>query len=328
MSERIVVLGAGAFGTALANQAARSGARVILWARDAAHVAEMRRTRANARRLPGAKLAAGVEPRDDIAILREADVVLAATPAQTMRAVARAAAPFVRDGADWLICAKGIERGTHAFLSDIVAAELPAAVASILSGPSFAEDIAAGLPTAITLASPDAPRAERLGRLLDSPAFRLYRSTDVRGAEIGGAAKNVLAIACGIAAGRRLGASAVAALTARGFAELSRFGRAFGARPETLMGLSGLGDLVLTCSSLQSRNFAFGHALGAGAALQEAAGGKLAEGVFTARALVELAAERHVEMPICAVVDAIVSGQMSIDMGIESLLMRPVKSEV
>ena len=328
MSVSIVVLSAGAFGTALANQVARNGARVILWARDAGHVDDMRRTRENARRLPGVKLLDSVEPYADLACLRGASAVLASTPAQALRDVARAARPFAQDGADWLICAKGIERGTHAFLSDIVAAELPGAVASILSGPSFAEDIAAGLPTAITLASPDASRAERLGRLLDSPAFRLYRSTDVRGAEIGGAAKNVLAIACGIAAGRKLGASAVAALTARGFAELSRFGRAFGAQPETLMGLSGLGDLVLTCSSLQSRNFAFGHALGRGLSLQDAVGGKLAEGAFTARALVELAAERKVEMPICAVVDAIVSGQIGIDKAIESLLMRPVKSEV
>ncbi|MFT4097531.1 MAG: NAD(P)H-dependent glycerol-3-phosphate dehydrogenase [Rhodoblastus sp.] len=327
MTAPVAVLGAGAFGTALANQAARNGARVILWARDKAHVDEMARKRENARRLPGVKLAASVEPSGDLATLREAQVVLAATPAQSLREVARAAAPFARNGADWLVCAKGVERGTHAFLSDIIAAELPDAVASILSGPSFAEDIAAGLPTAITLASPDAERAERLGRLLDSPAFRLYRSTDVRGAEIGGAAKNVLAIACGIAAGRKLGASAVAALTARGFAELSRFGRAFGARPETLMGLSGLGDLVLTCSSLQSRNFAFGHALGRGLPLADAGGGKLAEGAFTARALVELAVARDVEMPISAVVDAIVSDQMSVDAAIESLLMRPKKSE-
>ncbi|MCB1533965.1 MAG: NAD(P)-dependent glycerol-3-phosphate dehydrogenase [Rhodoblastus sp.] len=328
MSAPIVVLGAGAFGTALANLAARNGAHVILWARDAGHVEDMRRTRENARRLPGVKLAETIEPNANIARVGDAKIFLAATPAQALRDVARAAAPFVRNGADWLICAKGVERGTHAFLSDVVATELPGGVASILSGPSFAEDIAAGLPTAITLASPDVERAERLGRLLDSPTFRLYRSTDVRGAEIGGAAKNVLAIACGIAAGRKLGASAVAALTARGFAELSRFGRAFGARPETLMGLSGLGDLVLTCSSLQSRNFAFGHALGRGLGLSEAAGGKLAEGAFTARALVELAAERNVEMPISAVVDAIVSDQMSIDAAIESLLMRPKKSEV
>lgn len=328
MSEPIFVLGAGAFGTALANQAARNGARVILWARRESHAADMQRARENARRLPGVPLAPSVEPSADLAGLADAQVVLAATPAQSLREVARASAQFSRENADWIICAKGIERETRAFVSDIVTGEIPGAIASVLSGPSFAQDIAAGLPTAITLAAPDVERAGRLGRLLDSPTFRLYRSTDVRGAEIGGAAKNVLAIACGIAAGRKLGASAVAALTARGFAELSRFGRAFEARPETLMGLSGLGDLVLTCSSPQSRNFAFGHALGAGATLEEASGGKLAEGAFTARALVELAAGRDVEMPICAVVDAIVSGRSGIDEAIGALLMRPVKSEV
>ncbi len=328
MNEKIVVLGAGAWGTALANLAARGGRPVRLWARDAGHVAEMRTRRVNERRLPGAPLAASIEPVSDLSVVADATIVVSAVPAQTMRATSRAAASFLRDGVDWIICAKGVERGTHAFLSEVLAAEAPGAVASVLSGPSFAEDVAAGLPTAVTLAARDADRAQRLGRAFDSANFRLYRSTDVRGAEIGGAAKNVLAIACGITAGRRLGASAVAALTARGFAELSRFGRAFGAQPETLMGLSGLGDLVLTCSSMQSRNFAFGHALGEGAALERAGGGKLAEGAFTARALVELAASRGVEMPICAVVDAIVAGQATIDEAIASLLLRPVKSEV
>ena len=327
MNDAIAVLGAGAWGTALANLAARRGGKVILWARDAGHVEEMKRTRANERRLPGVKLETGVEPSVDLGRLREVGIVLAATPAQAMRAVARDAAPFLRDDTDWVICAKGIERVTHAFMSDVLAAEAPHAAPAVLSGPSFADDLAAGLPTAVTLAARTAERAERLGRALDSPAFRLYRSTDIRGAEIGGAAKNVLAIACGIAAGRGLGASAVAALTARGFAELTRLGRAFGAMPETLMGLSGLGDLVLTCTSLQSRNFAFGHALGAGKSLADAAGGKLAEGAFTARALVELAAERGVEMPISAVVDRIVAGETTVAEAIDSLLMRPKKSE-
>ncbi|MCC0003275.1 MAG: NAD(P)-dependent glycerol-3-phosphate dehydrogenase [Methylobacteriaceae bacterium] len=328
MSSPIVVLGAGAWGTALANLAARRAGRVLLWARDAAHVADMRKTGENARRLPGVRLAPGVEPTADISCVGEATIVLAATPTQSMRATARAAAPFLRKDTDWVICAKGVERGSHAFLSDIVAVEAAQAIPCVLSGPSFAADVAAGLPTAVTLAAPDAERAERLGRALDTPTFRLYRSTDVRGAEIGGAAKNVLAIACGIAAGRDLGASAIAALTARGFAELNRFGRAFGAQPETLMGLSGLGDLVLTCSSLQSRNFAFGHALGRGLPLDKAAGGKLAEGAFTARALTELAAEQGVDMPISIVVDRIVSGETTVDAAIDWLLLRPVKSEL
>lgn len=327
MSAPIVVLGAGAWGTALANLAAQRG-RVMLWARDADHAAAMRRTRENVRRLPGVSLAANVEPTADIACVGLADIVLAATPTQAMRDLARSAAVHLRSGADWVICAKGVELETHAFLSDVLAQEAPQAVASVLSGPSFAADVAAGLPTAVTLAAADEARAERLARALDAPAFRLYRSTDVRGAEIGGAAKNVLAIACGIAAGRGLGASAVAALTARGFAELTRFGRALGARPETLMGLSGLGDLVLTCSSLQSRNFAFGHALGRGAPLDQASGGKLAEGSFTARALVELARFHKVEMPISAVVEALVAGRTDVKAAIDSLLMRPVKSEL
>ena len=327
MNEAIAVLGAGAWGAALANLAARNGRRVFLWARDAGHVEEMRASRENARRLPGVKLADSIEPTADLACVAETAIILAVTPAQAMRSVARAAAPHIRDGADWLICAKGFERDTHAFLSDVLAAEAPQAFAAVLSGPSFAQDLAAGLPTAVTLAARDTARAEKLGRALDAPTFRLYRSTDVRGAEIGGAAKNVLAIACGIASGRGLGASAVAALTARSFAELSRFGRALGAQPETLMGLSGLGDLVLCCASLQSRNFALGHALGRGRPLQEASGGKLAEGAFTARALVEIAREHGVDMPISTVVDRIVSGDMSVNAAIDSLLGRPVKSE-
>ena len=327
MTDPVAVLGAGAWGTALANLAARKGRRVLLWARDKAHVADMRASRSNARRLPGVALAATVEPTADLAEAAAAPVILAVMPAQAMRAVARDAAPHMRAGTDWVICAKGFERGTHAFLSDVMAAEAPHCAAAVLSGPSFAQDVACGLPTAVTLAARDMAAAERLGRMLDAATFRLYRSADVRGAEIGGAAKNVLAIACGIAAGRGLGASAVAALTARSFAELQRFGRAFGAQPETLMGLSGLGDLVLCCASLQSRNFALGHALGQGKPLEEATGGKLAEGAFTARALVEIAGERGVDMPISTVVDRIVSGDMSIDAAIDSLLGRPVKSE-
>lgn len=327
MSDAIVVLGAGAWGTALANLASRNGRRVFLWARDTSHVAEMCATRANTRRLPGVRLAASVEPTADIACVGETTTILAVTPAQSMRELVRAAAPHLGTSADWIICAKGIERGAHAFLSDVVRAEAPNAGPAVLSGPSFAADVAAGLPTAVTLAAETIEKAAELGRLLDAPTFRLYRSADVRGAEIGGAAKNVLAIACGIASGRGLGASAVAALTARSFAELTRFGRACGAQPETLMGLSGLGDLVLCCATLQSRNFALGHGLGQGLSIESASGGKLAEGAFTARALVELATARGVDMPIASVVDRIVSGEMSVDAAIDSLLLRPPKPE-
>jgi glycerol-3-phosphate dehydrogenase (NAD(P)+) len=210
-------------------------------------------------------------------------------------------------------------------MTEVIAATARAAVPAILSGPSFAEDVAHGLPAAVTLAARDEATAAALARALGSAAFRPYHSTDVRGVEIGGAAKNVLAIAAGIVAGRGLGASAAAALVTRGFAELFRFGRAFGARPETLTGLSGLGDLILTCSSAQSRNYSFGIALGKGLPAQ--AGAKLAEGIFTAPVLLEMANEHDIEMPIAAAVVDILDGRASVDEAIERLLTRPFRAE-
>ena len=224
-------------------------------------------------------------------------------------------------------CAKGIERVTHAFMTEVLGQAAPGRQTAILSGPSFAADVAAGLPTAVTLASIDESLARALCDALRGPNLRLYHSTDVRGVEIGGAAKNVLAIACGVAAGHGLGASAVAALIARGFAELRRFGEAFGARGSTLMGLSGLGDLVLTCFSPQSRNFAFGQALGRGVSVAEAGAGGLAEGVFTALALIELARERGVEMPIASCVEGLIEGSLDVSGAVEALLGRPPKGE-
>ena len=224
-------------------------------------------------------------------------------------------------------CAKGIERGTHAFMTEVLGQAAPGRPTAILSGPSFAADVAAGLPTAVTLASADEGLARALCDALRGPNLRLYHSTDVRGVEIGGAAKNVLAIACGVAAGRGLGASASAALVARGFAELRRFGEAFGARSSTLMGLSGLGDLVLTCSSPQSRNFAFGQALGRGASVAEAREGRLAEGVFTALALIELARVRGVDMPIANCVEGLIEGSLDVAAAVAALLRRPPKGE-
>src|SRR5471030_3211520 len=208
-------------------------------------------------------------------------------------------------------------------MTEIIAECAPKAVPAILSGPSFAADVARGLPTAVTLAASDAKIAGALAQAMASASFRPYQSSDVRGVEIGGAAKNVLAIASGIVTGRGLGASASAALTTRGFAELVRFGKAFGAKPATMMGLSGLGDLILTCSSPQSRNFAFGVALGK----REKPGGKLAEGGFTAPVLLEIAREKKVDMPISTALATLLAGQMSVDEAIESLLTRPIKSE-
>ena len=317
------VIGAGAWGTALAGVAARAGRAVVLYARNAESAAQMQSTRANPR-LPGVRLDERIEISGDIAAAARADIILIATPAQNLRAAATALAPHLSRSTPVIACAKGIERGTHRFMTEIIAESAPHAIPAILSGPSFADDVARGLPTAVTLAAKDEALASALVQALGSSTFRPYHTSDVRGVEIGGAAKNVLAIAAGIVEGRKLGASALAALTTRGFSELARLGRACGARGETLAGLSGLGDLVLSCSSLQSRNFALGIALGRGEPKPQ---GKLAEGEFTAPVLIELAASQNVDMPVSKAVAAILSGKVTIDAAIEGLLTRPFKAE-
>ena len=322
-SSSVAVIGAGAWGTALACVAARAGRVVMLYARDAAHAAHIDRARENPR-LPGISLAPGIVVTNNLAAAAHADILLVATPAQHLRGAVTQLAPYLRKDTPVIACAKGIEHGTHKFMTEVIAAVAPNAVPAILSGPSFADDVARGFPTAVTLAAHDEKLASELVQALGSPTFRPYHTTDVRGVEIGGAAKNVLAIAAGIAVGKQLGASAQAALTTRAFSELARFGRALGARSETLVGLSGLGDLILTCSSPQSRNFALGLALGRG---ETAPPGKLAEGEFTAPVLVELAASEHVEMPVSTAVAAILGSKITIDAAIEGLLTRPFKAE-
>jgi glycerol-3-phosphate dehydrogenase (NAD(P)+) len=320
----VAVIGAGAWGTALACVAARAGRDVMLYARDAAHAAHIISARENPR-LPGVRLAAEITVTTDLALAANADIILIATPAQHLRGATNALAPHLaKGGAPIIACAKGIERGTHKFMTEVIAEAAPHATPAILSGPGFAEDVARGLPTAVTLAAHDEALASSLVRALGSATFRPYHSTDIRGVEIGGAAKNVLAIAAGIAVGRKLGASALAALTTRGFSELVRLGHACGARSETMAGLSGLGDLILTCSNQQSRNFALGIALGRGEA---APAGKLAEGEFTAPVLIELAASKNVDMPVSSAVAAILNGKVTIDAAIEGLLTRPFKAE-
>ncbi len=319
----IAVIGAGAWGTALAGVAARAGRTVTLYVRDAAGAAQIAATRINPK-LPGVTLTADLIVTNDLAQAAQSDVILVATPAQALREAVIALAPHLAAAKPVIACAKGIEHGSHKFMTEIIAEAAPIACPAILSGPSFADDVARGLPTAVTLAAGDEALASGLVQALGSPTFRPYHTTDVRGVEIGGAAKNVLAIAAGIVAGRRLGASAQAALTTRGFSELARFGQALGARGETLAGLSGLGDLILTCSTPQSRNFALGIALGRG---EQPAAGKLAEGASTAPVLVELAASQNVEMPVSSAVAAILSGSISIDAAIEGLLTRPFKAE-
>ncbi len=322
---RVAVLGAGAWGTALATVAARRGHAVSLWCRDPAHAAALLAARENHRDLPGVALAAGIAPTADAGCVIDADLVLAAVPAQALRDVLSNLPP-PRAPVPVVVGAKGIERTTGLLMSGVVAQCLPGHPAAALSGPSFAADVGRGRPTAVTLAARDGDLARRLAEALALPTFRLYHTDDLVGVEIGGAVKNVLAIACGIAAGLDLGASAAAALVARGFAELARFARARGARPETLAGLSGLGDLVLTCTTDQSRNFALGRALGRGETLV-AARGRLAEGVATAGIVCRLARAGASEVPICDGVAAVVAGTSTPRQALEALLARPPRSE-
>jgi glycerol-3-phosphate dehydrogenase (NAD(P)+) len=323
----IGVVGAGAWGTALALSAARSGHNVIVWAREAAVVESVTARRENTAFLPGAMWPENVSATNDLNAMARADLVLLASPAQALRTVARELKPVLAQGTPVLICAKGMERRSGQLMSEVCEQELPDAMLGMLSGPSFATDVARGLPTAITLALRDADMGLALVQALSSPSLRLYYTTDATGVAVGGAIKNVLAIACGIVEGKGLGDSARAALTARGFAEMTRFGVALGARPETMTGLSGLGDLILTCSSRQSRNFMFGVGLAQGKRASENPG-PLAEGAETAAALVQRAGELGVDMPIAHAVAQAIEGRLTVDDAIAQLLSRPLKTEV
>lgn len=321
----IAVIGGGAWGSALALTCLRAGRQVTLCEPDAGNAARLMKTRESAF-LPGLKIDDGIALTGNVADAARASAVLLAVPAQAVRAVLTVAAPHLTPGTPLIVCAKGIERASKKFMSEVAAECAPHAVPAILSGPSFAADVARGLPTAVTLAASEGKLASELATAIGSIAFRPYHSTDVRGVELGGAAKNVLAIAAGAVAGRGLGASAAAALITRSFAELVRFGKAYGAKTETMSGLSGLGDLLLTCSSPQSRNFSFGVSLGHGQKPNEIHGG-LAEGVFTAPVLLEMAHERSIDMPIASAVASLLDGKLSVDAAIESLLSRPFKAE-
>jgi len=324
--QRIAVLGGGAWGTALAITSARAGRDVVLWEHEPGNATSLEQKR-ESRFLPDVRLHDKIKVTRDLGAAADRDAILIVVPAQAIRSVVTLLGKSNIGRVPLIACAKGIEHGTHKFMTEILAECAPEAVPAILSGPSFAADVARGLPTAVTIAAADADVAEALAQAINAGTFRPYHSTDVRGVELGGATKNVLAIAAGIVTGRGLGASASAALTTRGFAELVRFGKAYGARTETMMGLSGLGDLILTCSTPQSRNFSCGLALGKGEKPDTASHGKLAEGIFTAPVLLEMARAKNVEMPICAAIAAVLSGKMSVDDAIESLLTRPLKSE-
>ncbi len=324
--DSIAVIGGGAWGSALALTCARAGRNVTLWEQDVVNAAQLVKMRESLF-LPGVRIDDSIRIAADLAEAAGSQAILLVVPAQAVRSVAKALAPLVAPGTPVIVCAKGIERGTKKFMTEVIAECAPAVAPAILSGPSFAVDVARGMPTAVTLATNDAKLAAQLAQAIGSTSFRPYHSTDVRGVEIGGAAKNVLAIAAGVVAGRGLGASAGSALTTRGFAELMRFGKAYGAKPGTMMGLSGLGDLLLTCSSPQSRNFTFGVNLGRGQKRDAIRGTGLAEGVFTASVVVAMARDRGVDMPISSAVDALLAERMGVDQAIESLLTRPLRAE-
>ena len=324
----IGVIGAGAWGTALAQLLASDGRDVVLWAREPGLARTINRTHANPVYLPGATLHSTIRASADPADLGGLGVVLLVAPAQATRAVLALMPPFA---GDLVLCAKGIEAGTGRLMAEVAQDAMPQARLAVLSGPTFAHEVAAGLPTAVTLAC-DRGQAQwqRLAEALARPTFRPYFSTDVIGAQVGGAVKNVLAVAAGVVDGLGLGQNARAALISRGYAEMVRFGLALGAEAETLTGLSGLGDLVLTCNSQSSRNFVLGQALGQGAYAPELLADRrtVAEGAYTAPVLVDLARTRGIAMPIAEAVAALVSGLIPAREMADTLLARPLRSEL
>lgn len=344
---QIGVLGGGSWGTALAvslqekyrkeGRLAPIGAgsdtgldqvSIRLWSRNAEVCSALNSGRGNPIYLPGIKIPE-MDCSTDLAHMAGSDAILAVVPVQFARETFERLKPHVSEGTPILLCAKGIERSTLSLMTDVLRESIPQAVPAVLSGPSFAADVSRNLPTAVTLACEDEAIGQTLMTAIGQPSFRPYWTNDLIGAEIGGAVKNVLAIACGIVEGLGLGKSAHAALIARGFAEMTRLGVAMGAKPETLAGLCGLGDLVLTCSSPQSRNMSFGLALGQGRSAEAilAERKSVTEGVATAPAMVKVAARAGVEMPICAAVNDILSGHASVQDAMTALMSRPYKGE-
>jgi len=326
---RIGIIGAGAWGTALAQAICAAGREVVLQCHEAEVATAINQSHQNTVFLPGIDLNPAITATPDLTEATDSDAVLLVCPAQHLRAVCQAAKPGWKSGIPAVICAKGIENNTTLLMSEVVREVLPDVPVSVLSGPSFAKEVATGLPTAVTLAADNWDLSIQLADALASATFRIYRSDDVIGAEIGGAVKNVLAIACGIAQGRQLGDNARATLITRGLAEMARLGAAKGAHQETLMGLSGIGDLTLTCSAMQSRNFSLGFALGEGRTLEDILGERQAvtEGVFSASSVTDLARRLDIEMPICAAVNGIINQAANIDETIKNLLSRSIKDE-
>ena len=327
--QRVGILGGGAWGTALAQSLRRAGRDVTLWAYEFETVSEINENHTNRVYLPGVHLDPAIKATAKAMDLAGADVLLLVAPSQFVRVAAREIAPHFAPGKPVVICTKGFEEDTGDLMTEVVGSILPEAQIAVLSGPSFAGEVARDLPVALTLACESKELGTALTHALAHRTFRLYWTDDIKGAQIGGAVKNVLAIAAGIVEGRHFGASAHAALTARGFAELVRFGTKLGGRFETLTGLSGLGDLILTSFSTQSRNMSLGHALGHGQSLEEILGARrsFTEGVHSAGAVVAIARKHGVEMPICEAVHRVVKGETSVDEAVEALLSRPLRAE-
>jgi glycerol-3-phosphate dehydrogenase (NAD(P)+) len=325
----IGIVGGGAWGTALAAVARRASRDVLLWAHEPETVAAINETHTNPIYLPGVDLDPAIKATAQLSEVATCDALLIVSPAQHLRDILGALQPHVRSGQPLVLCCKGIEQRTGLLMSQVAADVLPDATIAVLSGPSFAAEVARELPVAVTLATGEEALGRDLSYALKSWAFRCYWSNDVLGAEIGGAVKNVYAIAAGIVVGKELGNSAQAGLITRSFAEMARFGVAMGAALETLIGLSGLGDLVLTCGSEQSRNMSLGIALGRGAKTSDVLSERssVTEGVATAQAMVEIARARGIELPIAEAVHAIVNGEMGVDRAIGALLSRPLRSE-
>jgi glycerol-3-phosphate dehydrogenase (NAD(P)+) len=323
---KLGVIGGGAWGTALAQVSSVDGGQALLWAMEPEVVESVNQAHENKVFLPGVRLHDSVRATGELDALQDCDACLVVTPAQHMRSVLERAAGWNKP---LVLCSKGIEERTGQLLHQVAREASPDAPIAVLSGPTFAHEVAKGLPTAVTLAAEDMKLADRLRDRIARPAFRIYVSDDVAGAEIGGAVKNVLAIACGIVEGKGLGLNARASLIARGFAEMTRFGLAFGARKETLAGLSGLGDLVLTCSSTSSRNYSLGKGIGEGRSPAELLSNRntVAEGAFTAPVLARLAQEKGVDMPIVGAVDALLAGRVDVDQVLDGLLSRPPRPE-
>ena len=322
---RTAILGTGAWGTALASVVARNGHETILWGRDDSIIRSINQNHRNGKYLPGIDLPPSLTATADLnASLSDADLVLVVTPAQTVRNIGELIAGQLDSNIPLVVCAKGIDRETGLLPAETLARQFRRNPIAALSGPSFATDVARNLPTAVTLACDNLNIAMVLAVQLSGPAFRVYASGDLKGVELGGALKNVIALAIGVCRGLNLGASAEAALIARGFAELNRLAVALGARPETLMGLSGLGDLVLTCSSPQSRNFSYGIALGQG---KDTSALPLAEGALTASVAAGLADRNGIDCPIIKTVVTLLEGNITASQAVTTLLSRPLKSE-